>query len=335
MIHRSFKFPKFWQRAAIGWMFVIGLEARSAFAADTEVSPSADPQGAFQVEERPDRLIITRSDRPVAEFVFRDEKILRPYVTRLHAPGGLQLTRNHPPQPNVDATDHDLMHPGLWLAFGDISGHDFWRNKATIEHVRFIAPPGVENGDLRFSTESRLLTATGDPLCQLTSRFHLADRPAGYLLVWDATFRSDTRDITFGDQEEMGFGARLATPLIEKNGGRLLNSHGKTTAAQTWGQPAAWCDYAGTADGRTGGITLLTAAANFRESWWHNRDYGLIVANPFGRAAMKQGAPSSVTIEPKQSFRLRFAALLHDAPDYNPEAASRDALKFLKLQDSR
>ena len=71
-------------------------------------------------------------------------RILRPYFCNVHAPGGIQVTRNHPPVAGQDATDHDTMHPGLWLAFGDINGQDFWRNKGRIEHVRFTEPPKVE-----------------------------------------------------------------------------------------------------------------------------------------------------------------------------------------------
>ena len=31
-----------------------------------------------------------------------------------------------------DLDDHPTMHPGLWLAFGDINGADFWRNKGRV-----------------------------------------------------------------------------------------------------------------------------------------------------------------------------------------------------------
>ncbi|MBM3861792.1 MAG: hypothetical protein FJ395_19385, partial [Verrucomicrobia bacterium] len=81
----------------------------------------------FAVETKPDCLIITQSGEPVATYVFRDDKVLRPHFKQLHAPGGIQVTRNHPPVAGQDATDHDTMHPGVWLAFGDISGNDFWR----------------------------------------------------------------------------------------------------------------------------------------------------------------------------------------------------------------
>lgn len=41
------------------------------------------------------------------------------------------------------------------------------------------------------------------------------------------------------------------------------------------------------------------------------RDYGVFVANPFGRAAMKQGAASAVTVKRGESLTLRFGAALH------------------------
>lgn len=265
----------------------------------------------FVVEQKPDRLAITRGGKPVATYVFRDEKIFRPYFANVHAPGGTKVTRNHPPITGQDATDHDTMHPGLWLAFGDINGQDFWRNKGRMEHVRFCGPPRSAHGRLTFATECRLLATNGTPSCSLTNRLTLAPLSNAWLLVWEATFHADAGDITFGDQEEMGFGARVATGITEKNGGLITSSSGLKTAKATWGQAAEWCDYSGTVEGQGLGITLMADPANFRSSWWHNRDYGLMVANAFGREAMKQGAKSSLTVKRDESFRLRFGVAIH------------------------
>ena len=284
------------------------------------------------VRQAPDRLVITDRAQPVAEFVFKDERILRPYFANVHAPGGVKVTRNHPPVAGVDATDHDTMHPGIWLAFGDISGQDFWRNKGRIEHVRFIEPPRVESGRLTFATECRLRTAEGKTVCSLTNRFTLTPLTNAWLLVWDATFRSEEGDFTFGDQEEMGFGARVATAITEKNGGVITSSSGDEDCEDHLGHSlpsgaitrALWT-------ASSVGITLMADPANFRPSWWHNRDYGVLVANPFGREAMKQGAKSIVTVKRGESFRLRFGAWLHSAPsDANADrqAAYRDFLGF-------
>ncbi len=103
-------------------------------------------------------------------------------------------------------------------------------------HVRFSEPPVVRDGQVTFTAENRLQTANGDPVCTQVSRMSLAARPAGYLLIWDATYHSDDRDFVFGDQEEMGLGVRMATALIEKNGGLIRNSDGAEGAAATWGR---------------------------------------------------------------------------------------------------
>lgn len=107
-------------------------------------------KNGFTFESRDGAVAISFTGRRVAEYIDRDDKIPRPYFARLHAPDGIQVTRNHPPVPGQDATDHDTMHPGVWLAFGDINGHDFWRNRATIRHERFIDPPAVRGDRLTF-----------------------------------------------------------------------------------------------------------------------------------------------------------------------------------------
>jgi len=274
-------------------------------------SDAASKRSRLDVEEQKDRLRISLDDKPIVEFVFHDEKILRPYFANARLSNGTQVTRNHPPIAGEDAVDHDTMHPGIWLGFGDISGQDFWRNKAEMEHVRFVVPPTLKDGRLQFATECRLKSNKGESLGFLTNDITLMARPSGWMLSWTATFRADQRTIVFGDQEEMGFGARVATRFTEQNGGRIRSSSGKQTAKETWGQPAKWCDYSGSGP-QAGGIMLMTGEQNFRDSWWHNRDYGVFVANPFGREAMKQGQKSSVEIAKDQAFQLRFGALIHD-----------------------
>jgi len=112
------------------------------------VAPSGStgaPADGWDCLQVADRLVISYAGRSVADYVFRDERILRPYLANIRTPDGIQVTRNHPPVTGMDADDHDTMHPGIWLAFGDINGSDFWRNKGRIEHVRFAEPPTVQN----------------------------------------------------------------------------------------------------------------------------------------------------------------------------------------------
>ena len=48
-------------------------------------------------------------------------------------------------------------------------------------------------------------------------------------------------------------------------------------------RPADWCDYDGIINQRQVGVTLIADPQNFRPSWFHARDYGLLLANAFGR----------------------------------------------------
>jgi hypothetical protein len=286
------------------------------------------------IRQQPDRLILSDRHGLIGEFVYRDEKIRRPYLTRLQTLSGKQVTRNHPPVEGTDATDHDTMHPGIWLGFGDFAGSDFWRNKGTIDHVRLTNMTTTTDGLLTFSAEARLLDEERRELGQITNHLQIKTFDDIRLLVWEAAFYSDTQDLVFGDQEEMGLGARVATPLTEKNGGVVSNSEGLQTAEKTWGQPADWCDYSGQVDGQRIGITLMSSPTNFRRSWWHNRDYGVFVANPFGRKAMQQGTPSRIIIPRGQKFRISFGAAIHAARDYEPQTAWQRFLPLVKASPS-
>ena len=290
---------------------------------------------AFNAEERDDRIVVTFGERPIAHYVFRDEKILRPCFAHVKTPDGIQVTRRHPPMAGEDAVDHPTMHPGLWLGFGDLAGHDFWRNKATIRHDRIRQKPAPRGDILTFSTASSMLTSNGTVLGQLHSQFIFSAVRDGFLLLWRASVVPAVDGFYFGDQEEMGFGARVATPLAEKNGGTILTSEGTRGAQASWGKTAAWSDYSGVVGNRTVGIAILTSPENFRPSWFHNRDYGLMVANPFGRNAFTKGEPSRVAVARGEAFTLCTGFFIHSTPAGTPADVASAFEQFKKIGASK
>ena len=268
---------------------------------------------AFAVAMKENSFVITDGGRPVAEYVFKDSETLRPHLRNLFAPGGARITRNHPPLAGEPA-DHATMHPGAWFAFGSINGEDFWRNKGRIEHERFLAAPAVRDGVLRFMTANRLVTTGGQAIASQILRIAISRQGDGYFFTCETTLRSDERDLVFGEQEEMGFGVRLATNLIEKNGGKLWNSENRTSAKATWGRVADYCSYSHTVDGRVLGAAIFASPANAQRSWWHTRDYGLMVANPFGKRVLPAGSDGNLTVKRGEALTLRFGLLVFDAP---------------------
>ena len=289
-----------------------------AIAAAMVESPAiADQTPSITFQQQPGKLQISIGGKPFSTYVYRDENILRPYFTNVHAPGGIQVTRRHPPRKGIDSTDHASMHPGIWLAFGDISGADFWRNRAQVEHVEFIEMPRVENHTGTFEVRNRY--RDGEKLiCEERCRHTISVRDSGYLLVYDSTFSNRENLFIFGDQEEMGLGVRVASELRVTGGnGIILNSDGLKNEQQVRGKQADWCDYSGTINGEHVGMVLLPDPQNFRRSWYHARNYGFVTANPFGRNALTGGPKSKVIVKPEESFRLQFGILVYTANGKN------------------
>ncbi len=281
----------------------------------------------FSFSQSPGKVSITIDDHPLATYVYEDENIPRPYFAQVHAPGGTRVTRNHPPAQGKEPTDHATMHPGLWMAFGDINGNDYWRNRAKVRHESFIEQPRQHSDKAGFAVRNLYLTTDvvedsdkKNIVCGEICRYTFHALPEGILLIWDSTFSTDQKPCTFGDQEEMGLGIRVAGPLMVQRGGTILDAEGRKDEREVWGESAPWCDYSGTIDGRHVGITILCHPENFRRSWFHARDYGLLLANPFGRKAFGKGPASELTVGPNKPLRLCHGVLLHaNSGDKRPD----------------
>ena len=283
-----------------------------------------EPTIRFKSEANRVQLIV--GEQAVADYVFRDEAVSRPYFAHIKTISGQQVSRNFPPQDGVDKTDHANMHPGIWLSFGDLNGHDYWRLKAKTEHVRFLAEPHVEKGTGNFKVLNRYLaTDSSEVVCEEECEvgIQLVDESC-YLLTLVSDFKATSGELRFGDQEEMGLGIRVASPLaVDRNlGGRILDSERRVNGNEIWGKVARWCDYSGPMAGKWCGMTVFTSPQNFRGSWAHARDYGFVAMNPFGINAFTKADKQDITIKKGESLRLGYAVAIHESASesaYDPE----------------
>lgn len=281
---------------------------------------TASAASGWSADDVDGALRMSWNDKPVARYVYKDPVISRPHFADLCAPSGVQVTRTHPPVAGADRMDHPEFHPGVWLAFGNLNEADNWRLKAKVEHHSFTSQPTAEaDGAAEFTAENHYLDADGKLICKSSAQHALTVTPLGLLVTYDETFTSD-KEFVFGDQEEMGFGVRLATPLrVEEGGpdpappgtGEIIADGGRRGSAEIWGQPAEWLDYRGQLNGEPAGMAIFCHPNNFRPSRMHARDYGFVCANPFATAAFKAGEPSRTVVRPGESLRLRYAVLCH------------------------
>jgi hypothetical protein len=131
----------------------------------------------------------------------------------------------------------------------------------------------------------------------------------------DVRFTASYGPVKIGDTKEGGIvSLRIADALRERGGtGTITNSEG-LVGGQTWGKPAAWCDYSGTIEGAgTRGVTVFDHPTSFRHpTHWHVRDYGLMGANPFGYSHFYNGAKSGDhTVEADGTLSFSYRIYVH------------------------
>jgi hypothetical protein len=216
-------------------------------------------------------------------------------------------------------TTTDQHHRGVWLAYRDVNGYDFWQNefsyhdknsgKVVTKSVDHLTS-GKQSGG--FQGIFTWLSPAGEAL--LEENRSMSFRGDARLRVIDTDIQlKAVVDTTFGDSKDGAFAVRMAEPLTEKNSGTLLNSEGGRKMDGTWGKKASWVDYSGELDGEKVGVVLFEHPSSFgHPSRWHVRDYGLLAINPFGSNAFEKQAPVSKFLLPKgKSIRLRYRIVIH------------------------
>jgi hypothetical protein len=307
----------------------------AALTTSSNALAQGEPAERFKFQDRDGELDIVLGGKPVATYLYRHAEITRPGFINLRTSDGIQVTRNFPPRVPEDQTpgftqdggvDHRLFHLGLWMSFGDLDGEDYWRLKSRTEHVRFIEQRGGSPGTLQI--ENRYLRANGkDEVCRERLRCTFSIRPDGWAMRWRSVFTSKDADFYFGDQDEMGLGVRMASPLRVKGGnGTITTDRGATNEPEAWGKPFSWIDYSGTVGGRHVGVTVAPSGTNPRESWAHCRDYGVMVLNPFSRNPKDNARePATKTMVNRgESLSLTYSVFVHSAfPDKDHGPAQR------------
>ena len=107
---------------------------------------------------------------------------------------------------------------------------------------------------------------------------------------------------------------------------------------ECWGQISPWCDYSGTVGGEKVGIAIFAGSNNPIATCWHSRDYGLMAANPFGRA--KSGFPAMkdkkekkdrVHLDQGKHLKLRYGLFIH-LGDVKQGKVAENYERFKKLK---
>lgn len=270
----------------------------------------------FSIESNNDSLHVKFDEQSIATYYFHHDEVARPFFAHVRTPSGIQVTRNFPPIEGTDPTDHPTMHPGIWLAFANINGVNYWHNNdGKVLHDGFESKPKAGQA-VRFATRERYVDASARDICRSVTRYEITKAPKGWTLSIDISIESND-ELVFVVKEEMGLGMRVATPISVKAGsGAILSAAGGKDEKGTWGKHDHWWDYSGTINDRRVGMMLMSAPDN-PPIWSHSRDYGLLVANPFP-VDVKENRGTPTTVKSDEALRLRFGLLVYET---SPESS--------------
>lgn len=258
------------------------------------------------------KLTINLGKQPIATYLIRDPVLTRRALVNLRTPSGIPVTRPFPAQ---EKEDHAIMHPGLWISYGWVSGNDYWRFKSKVNFEGFIENPREKEFEATFSARNRYLSENGkETICIEDTSYKFSLIPEGIILDLIAVYYNNERGFEFGDQEESGLALRMAKPLSVKFGnGKILNDRGDVNGKGTWGKFFKWIDYSGIFKDQRIGIMVIPSPTNSTKSWSHSRDYGALVANPFPKQPQERREPYVKTLIKKgEKLKMQYRVLIHE-----------------------
>ena len=228
----------------------------------------------------------------------------KPYFWPVRGPGGAILTR--PIDPNEKEHPH---HRGIWLSVDEVNDVKFWAERGRI-NTRDVKFHSGNPGTIHLIND--WIGIDGTPALIETTKISIYPNR---MITYDVIVAPPAGKLArFDDTKEGFFGIRVAQSMREKEGGIVVNSEGKKTTQECWGQPARWVDYTGKVDSGEYGVALMDHPNNFRPSRYHVRDYGLFSLSPFGEGAYQNDPAKSKPVildDVTPSIRLRYGLYIH------------------------
>jgi len=273
-------------------------------------------------------------------------EVAKPYFWPMATPGGVHVTRAWPMEKGApkETTDH-VHQKSAWFCHGDVipegieltarikgvTGVDYWsENKG---HGKIVTT-GIEEGkDGALMTRNEWRTSDGQKILDEKRTIVVRKAAKGFLVIVETELTANVCPITFGDTKEGSFGVRVSDQLRLTAGNpksQMVNSAGQSGEKACWGHFADWCDYSGEVDGKIAGIAVFDDPANKHRACWHARGYGLMAANPFGRAHAgfpgRKGQTELVKLAKGEILKLRYGIYLHDGDVKDGQVAEAFAL---------
>lgn len=277
----------------------LGHEA--AYGIDFERTP---PEAAGLTAYTRDRQVFVRWNNAVVVSYRAHDSLKFPYLGPLAGPasGASLTTESSVPYPH---------HRGVWLGCDPLNGGDYWSDGALEDGQIVSAGPvlGRVDGDSATIDDRCEWLRNGEPSPLSDRRQMIVRIPSDDVYAIDVAIELTAhRDISIVSAKHSLFALRAAADISPVEGGVLMNSNGQLGAAETFGQPAAWCGYHGPRrqSKAVEGIAVMNHPDNFGgDCPWFTRNYGHLSPSPFNF----QSKPW--TIQQGETLKLKYCVVMH------------------------
>lgn len=211
--------------------------------------------------------------------------------------GGVNVLRGFPLEERAgDVKDHPH-HTGIYNAFGDVNGKDYWsKTSHTFGEIERKEAGPVAAGLVA-------VNKWGDDLVE-RQEILVLNAGADAVMDWTVTLTAANGPVVLGRDTKMSkegfFSVRVASGLSAKGDApeMIRDSKGNKGEKAIRADTAPWVHYTGDVDGKRVGVSIMQHPGSFRyPSNWHVRAYGLFAANAFLVAGKHElGKGDSITL---------------------------------------
>jgi hypothetical protein len=310
-------------------------------------------KGVVLVDYRDQKKVDVFIDGDVFTSYIYPEVLAKPVLFPVRSARGTVITRGFPLKPREGERIDHPHQVGVWFAFEDVNGINFWKGiNARILHrgvkraesrealgvLEIAADWQIQSDDGTWHTllqEKTIFEFSGDEntrtierITQLTAQEEevvftdIKDGLLGIRLARELELPSDEAHILIGADGKPG-----EDPVMDTKGvsGRYLNSEG-IEGYEVWGKRADWVSLSSRIADEEIAVTVFDHPGNFGfPSYWHARDYGLLAVNNLGARAFDENAePVSLRLQPGESTTFRHRIYITSGGQAN--ARSLDAV---------
>ncbi|MBI4530467.1 MAG: PmoA family protein [Candidatus Latescibacteria bacterium] len=176
-------------------------------------------------------------------------------------------------------SDH-YHHHGIWIAHGDVNGHNLWTSthggEGRMRHREFLTAEAGETATIRAITD--WLDPAGCKLCEDERMLiFLLDTDGSRIIDIACVVKATEGDVVLGRTKEAGIPhVRVSDRIDVNHGGRIENSEGQVNEEATFGQRARWVDYSGPVSKNDwAGVAFFDHPSNPEyPAPWFTRNYG-------------------------------------------------------------